>query len=52
MLSPLKIGTVLLQSGTYIPDSVWTERETCCPYWEAITNLDGDALDHQIRDDK
>ena len=50
MLGPLKIGAVLLQNGTFIPDSVWAERETFCPGWEAITNLDGDSLDRQIRD--
>ena len=51
MLSPLKIGTVLVQTDTFIPDSVWAERETFCPGWQAITNLNGDDLDRQIRRD-
>ena len=51
MLSPLKIGTVLLQADTLIPDSVWVQKETFCPGWQAITNLNGDDLDRQIRRD-
>jgi len=49
MLSHLKIGTVLVQADTFIPDSVWVQRETFCPGWQAITNLNGDDLDRQIR---
>lgn len=51
MLSPLKIGTVLFQTDTFIPDSVWVQKETFCPGWQAITNLNGDDLDRQIRRD-
>jgi hypothetical protein len=51
MLSHLKIGTVLVQADTFIPDSVWIQRETFCPGWQAITNLNGDDLDRQIRND-
>lgn len=49
MLSPLKIGTVLLQTGTFIPDSVCAQKEIFCPGWQAITNVNGDDLDRQIR---
>ena len=45
MLSPLKIGTVLLQAGTFIPDSVCVQTEPFCPVWQAITNVNGDDLD-------
>jgi hypothetical protein len=51
MLSPLKIGTVLVQADTFIPDSVWVQRETFCSGWQVITNLQGDDLDRQIRQD-
>ena len=51
MLSPLKIGTVVVQTDTFIPDSVWVQKETFSPGWQAITNLNGDDLDRQIRDD-
>jgi hypothetical protein len=51
MLSPLKIGTVVVQADTFIPASVWAQRETFCPGWQAITNLNGDDLDRQIRKD-
>jgi hypothetical protein len=45
MMSPLKVGTVLLQDGAFIPDSVWMLKEPFCPGWQAITNLNGDDLD-------
>lgn len=48
--SALKIGSVLLQGGAFIPKSIWVEKETYCPGWQLITNLDGDELDRQIRD--
>lgn len=51
MLSPLKIGTVLVQTDTFIPDSVSVQKETFTPGWQAITNVNGDDLDRQIRDD-
>ena len=49
MSSPLKVGTVLLRDGTFIPDSVRPLKETLSPGWQAITNLSGDDLDGQIR---
>jgi len=51
MLGSLKIGTVLVQTDTFIPDSVWVQRETFCCGWQTITNLDGSNLDRQIRSD-
>jgi len=51
MLSHLKIGTVLVQTDTCIPDSVWVQKETFCTGWQAITNLNGEDLDRQIRND-
>src|SRR5438874_12996103 len=51
MLSPLKIGTILMETDTFIPDSVWVQKESFCPGWQAITNLNGDDLDGQIRRD-
>ena len=51
MSSPLNIGVVLLQTDTFIPDSVWVQKEIFCPGWQAITNLNGDDLDRQIRSD-
>ena len=47
----LKIGTVLLRDGVVIPASVWVERESFCPGWQAITNLTAEDLDRQIRDE-
>ena len=51
MLSDLKIGTVLVQIDTFIPDSVWVQKETFCAGWQTITNLNSDDLDRQIRRD-
>ena len=51
MLSDLKIGTVLVQTDTFIPDSVWVQKETFCAGWQAITNLNGGDLDRQFRND-
>ena len=51
MLSHLKVGTVLVQTDTFIPDSVWIQSEAFCADWQAITNLNGDDLDRQIRND-
>jgi hypothetical protein len=49
MSNSLKIGTILLQIGACIPESVWIEKETYSPRWEEIINLNGDDLDRQIR---
>lgn len=49
MSSPLKVGTVLLREGTFVPDSVTLLKETLSPGWQAITNLTGDELDGQLR---
>lgn len=49
MISPLKIGSVLLQTDTFIPDSVYVQREIFCSGWQTITNVNGDDLDRQIR---
>lgn len=49
MSNLLKIGTVLMQTGAYIPESVWVERETYSPGWEEVTNLDGEDLDRLVR---
>jgi hypothetical protein len=50
MLTVLKVGSVLLQGGAFVPKSIWVEKETYCPGWHLITNFDGDELDRQIRD--
>lgn len=50
MSNPLRIGTVLLRTDTFVPESVWVQRESFCVEWQAITNLSSDDLDRQIRD--
>lgn len=51
MSSPLKMGTVFVHTDTFIPNSIFAEREIFCVDWQAITNLSGDDLDREIRDD-
>ena len=51
MLSPLKVGTVLLQDNAFIPNSVRVVKETFCSGWQAITSLNGEDLDRQIRNE-
>lgn len=50
MSNPLRIGTVFLRTDTFVPESVWVQRESFCVEWQAITNLSSDDLDRQIRD--
>ena len=51
MISPLKIGIVLVQGNPVIPDSVCVQRGPFCSDWQAITNLTGDEQDRQLRND-
>lgn len=51
MVLLLNIGTVLVQASTVIPDSVCVQTEASCSDWQAITNLNGDDLDRQLRND-
>jgi hypothetical protein len=49
MPGALKTGTVLMRTGTFIPEPAWVKEETYSPGWQLITNLDGDGLDRHIR---
>jgi hypothetical protein len=51
MSSPLKIGTVLVHTDTFIPNSIFAQREIFCVDWQAIRNLSSDDLDREIRHD-
>ena len=46
----LRAGTVLMQTGTVMPESVWVEEGPYSPGWEVIKNLDGDSLDRNLRE--
>lgn len=52
MLSPLRIGTCLLQTDTVIPESVTVQKETFCDGWQEITNLSADDVDREVRKDR
>ena len=45
----LRAGTVLMQTGTVMPESVWVEKGSYFRGWEVIKNLDGDSLDRNLR---
>lgn len=49
MSGALKPGTVLMRTGTFIPEPASVEQETYSPGWQVITNLSGDGLDRHIR---
>lgn len=49
MYPMLRAGTVLMQNGTLIPESIWVEEGPYSPGWEVIKNLDGNSLDRNAR---
>ena len=49
MSNTLRVGTLFMQAGTPIPQSLGVETEVYSPGWEWITNLDGDSLDRKVR---
>ncbi len=49
MSGTLKTGTVLMRTGTFIPETSSVEEEPYSPGWQLITNLGGDDLDRHIR---
>jgi hypothetical protein len=45
----IKIGTVMMQAGTLVPDCMRIEAEPYSHSWELISNSGGDKLDRQVR---
>ena len=49
MKDTVKAGTIMMQAGTLIPESLRVEAEPYWHGWEMIQDSDGDVLDRKIR---
>jgi hypothetical protein len=45
----LKAGTIMMQPGTLLPESLPVDVEPYCHGWEMIQDSDGDVLDRKVR---
>ncbi len=49
MSHEIKTGAVLIREDTVLPTDLAFKSERCVPGWKIVTDLDGYALDRQIR---
>lgn len=49
MTGLMKVGTVLMQTGTPLPESSGIEPDRYSPGWSTIRNSDGDVVDRGIQ---
>ena len=49
MTGLIRVGTVLMQTGTPLPESSGIEPERYSSGWSTISNSDGDVVDRDIR---
>jgi len=49
MTDKIKMGTILIEGGALLPDSLRFESEPYAKGWRLIKNLDGYGLDRKIR---
>ena len=49
MADQIKIGTIFIEEGTVLPDSLKFESESYSSGWRSVKNLNGYALDREIR---
>lgn len=50
MAEQIKIGTVFIEEGTPLPDSLKVESEPYSKGWRLVSNLNGYGLDRKIRE--
>jgi hypothetical protein len=50
MRETIKAGTVLIKEGTLFPAALVFENEPYSPGWQAVTGLDGYAMDRKTHD--
>ncbi len=50
MADKIKTGTILIEEGALLPDSLRFESEQCSNGWRLVKNLDGYGLDRKIRE--
>jgi hypothetical protein len=46
---PVTAGTILIQDGTVVPDSMLLQSVPYSPSWTSVTNLDRTQLEGQLR---
>ncbi len=49
MKDTIKAGTIMMQAGTLLPESLRVEAEPYWHGWEMIQDSDGDVLDRKVR---
>jgi hypothetical protein len=50
MADPIKVGTVIIEEGTPVPDALKFESEPYSNGWTSVKNLSGYELDRKIRE--
>jgi hypothetical protein len=50
MADAIKMGTILIREGTFLPTSVPVESDVFLPGWRLVKNLDGDGLDQKFHE--
>jgi len=50
MTENIKMGSILIEGRTLLPDSVWLESEKCTDGWIVVKNLDGIRLGRKVRE--
>lgn len=45
----IRVGTVMMKSGTELPVSAQLEGDTYTPGWRMLRNLDGKSIDTRVR---
>lgn len=50
MIDAIKVGTILIEEGTLMPECLRFESEPYSDDWRAVKNLDGYGLDRKIRE--
>lgn len=50
MADAIKMGTILIREGTFLPTGVPVESDVFLPGWRLVKNLDGDGLDQRFHE--
>ena len=50
MANKIKTGTILIEEGALLPESLRVESEPYSKGWKVVKDLDGDGLDRKIRE--
>jgi hypothetical protein len=50
MANTIKLGTILIKDGTFLPDALLFESEPCATGWRLVKDLDGYGLHRKINE--